>query len=65
MPSLSAPLRALRPEDAVASPCAACLGRQLQLLIASGDLEFVHGIAWHVNARVLWLLEPTDDEPVA
>jgi hypothetical protein len=61
MPS-PAPFRALVPEDVVESPCAACLGRQLQLLIASGDLEFVNGIAWHVNARVLWLLEPTDDD---
>lgn len=58
--SSPAPLRALLPEDAVAEASVGGLGRQLQLLIAQGDWEFVRGIAWQVNARVQWLTETPD-----
>jgi hypothetical protein len=59
------PFRVLIPEDALDSPAVAGLGRQLQLLIAQGDVEFVRGIAWQVNARVIWLLEPRGDDEQA
>lgn len=57
------PLRALLPDDAVDAASISCLGRQLQLLIANGDLQFVTGIAWQVNARIVWLIEE-QSEPI-
>lgn len=59
--SSRAAVRLLTPEDAVVVPTVAGLGRQLQLLIAAGDAEFIRGIAWQVNARVQWLTESQDE----
>lgn len=56
------PFRMLCPEDLADPHSTKCLGRQLQVLVAQGDVEFVRGIAWQVNARVRWLLEVQEDQ---
>jgi hypothetical protein len=53
----SVPVRALLPTDANPEATIDSLGRQLQMLIAQGDSEWVRGIAWQVNHRIQWVLE--------